>query len=110
MAAIMAQASPSIPTRSHAEPLVGVPVVYMAIVAGFLLWLGWSAPLGGRIVLGWMANQGPWSQYYAAVSTFVVSMVAWHGYGALQNIMDKRPEGPWGRFKMHRRDTITYVL
>jgi hypothetical protein len=53
-------------------------------------------------------NVGANAGLLASLLSAAVLLGLWHLYGAIQAIFDTYPSGPWGRYKRHRSDTLTY--
>jgi hypothetical protein len=83
------------------DQLVDVPIIYLVCITGYIYWLHTSGPHFLRFL-----QEG--GEYRTAVATFAITMVTWHGYGAVQQVMDGMGEAaPWAKYKMHRRDTLS---
>ena len=108
-------AAPPLKATGKAGFGCGVPGVHVAVYLLWSAWLHWEdSSYGGKAFLKYLsdAHAGPGligiGGDRAALTTFVVTMVTWHGYGLLQQMMDARPDAPWAVYKTHRKDTITY--
>jgi sterol desaturase/sphingolipid hydroxylase (fatty acid hydroxylase superfamily) len=82
--------------------------LYLALVGGSAAWLH-SGRLRESLEA---AREAMGARLYAVaagpVASLAIFFACWHGYGALLAWMDARPSGWWGRFKLHRRDSLGY--
>ena len=79
------------------------PWFYTALSILYFKWLSYS-----DILVKMVNIQEPQRSLFVGISVFVFTMLPWHFYGFLQNYMDSRPEAAWGKYKVHRRDKLSY--
>lgn len=79
---------------------------YSLMAVAFLAWLQTTAGLSACAWLHALPDQTRGAA--AAVGIFVVFICVWHGYGLLLHVLDTVRHPALERYKLHRRDTLTY--